>query len=346
MSEQVQTGTAPTSAPAQTSQSAPQAQNTPGADTSFIQKAQGKGPQYTETAESKVPGQPDSSEGAPKEQKPTVDPDTQKFLQEQKVDLGDLAGDPRIAPLVSGYRDLHTKHAQLETDGKRYEQLIKDIQLINGKQPESAEPKVELSPMETLEQKYQSIIVPLLETGGAGSLTELRDKFPQVFDFLKVDQIVENYNQEFREAMQKEIDWKFNKQNRDRETAEAKSRIQSEGERVKGLMSENFIAGEKADPQIKDNFSKSGVNDFINYMSKISGHPVEYYFADKTVFNHLAKAAKAVAFMDSLPDHDKEVTQRYEKDLIKTKAAEHVGQSDPLPDDHNLAFIRKAQNRK
>jgi hypothetical protein len=137
----------------------------------------------------------------------------------------------------------------------------------------------------------------------------------------------------FREATLGLPKWFEDKQAREKAATEAKTNLEKHFSQLAETAKSNWSELKAKDPEVNDKFNRTGITDVLKSISDKYKINFNEFAADKKLMDVLYKAAYAMDRVDREPEMRKAIEKNYETNLAKTKTAEKVSLSEPMPND-------------
>lgn len=272
----------------------------------------------------------DDQQGQADKKSPEIDPELSNYIEAKNLNFvkEHLNNEP-VKKLLNMFKETDNYALKTRSEYDKYksetQQKFNEYEASLMALEQDKTTGEELSPAENLQKNYEETLSSLMALHGCQDLNELMQNYPKLFNSIK-----NTYDAEYRSALLKEVDWKLNTDKRQKEKAERENRFKDEYNKIKTQAVSNVQDLRSQDPQVVENFSKSGIENFLQSVCKSVNLPYEYLAADKNIMAFAAKAAKAMITVDSLPDRDVKMKQQWEQELIKTKQAELPSASTPM----------------
>jgi len=334
----------------QTTESAPDASMSEAFRAKVVNSDIGESKEVSEQTEGKE-GEPkvEKGTGAVKEAKEegALEPDIQKYIDENKFDLGDLKDNETVKKILEKAHATNAELSKIKGENELREQKIKeklaeksaeDVIKAEGETKETAKKIEDMSPVERLDLDVQTAFKSLLAFTGAKDEEDLQAQYPEIYK-----NFVTEYQAAKEDAAIKYVDWKDDQKNKGASAKESEETIKKEWETVQATSKSRIEDAKKVDPDIVENFKLSGLNELLDQLAVITNIPVEYFVADEKFFNKFAQMAKAMRIVEGLPEEKRKIKQEVEKDIAKTKKGEMVSKDSALPDDQKAVFDRKTR---
>ena len=281
-------------------------------------------------------GQKGPEAGTPAaEAKQSVD-DHALWLASKGLDVGDLAKDERVAKLAGMYRQLEGAHTKASQEVKRLQEEAK--RAAAEVQAQATQQAEEPSPMDKLQQRYQSAVEGQCYALGCQSAAELAQRHPDMWQRIQAA-----YQDELVQAQREEVRWELGKRDREAAKKERESKLAADYQGVQRQMQSNILEAMKTDPNVKTNLATSGVAQFVADFGKRLNVPPEYVYAHPEYFKFLSEAANAIMTVRNLPKMRESWAAEYEANLRKSAQAQSVSPIDPMPKDARALIATKAQ---
>jgi hypothetical protein len=285
---------------------------------------------------------PNTEDGKEKEvEKPVELTPQEKFLQEHKIDVGDLKDNEAVQNLIN--KAYENQNAL--TENQRTQKMAQDA--LEKKQAEAQAQKVidseseevekPLSPLETVDTQFQSTSEALSKILGVENLDALRG---QTIDGDQIWALMQSeYDKEYRQANINQAQWVQDQKDLKAGNETVSQKLEQEFKDIQVSAQGKFAEAKAAFPQLEEAFKGSGQAEFIDGLCNQLNTPVEYLMNDSGIFNFCVEAAKNWQTVQGLPERDSKIKGDLEKNIVKLKKAETVSKSDPLPDDHAIGTM-------
>ncbi len=264
-----------------------------------------------------------------------IDSDTQTFLEENKIDLGDLTANETAMNLVKQLQDSKAENTKIVN-----QQKMTDVALAHKRANQAADNILEsekgdieppLPPVKQAEADFNDRLQNLMELSGYNSLEQLEENDPEL-----AQRLVNNWNQLKEDAFLKENDWHRDQDKEKKKFEDDKKRIDDEYTAVKSTANDRLKEAEKTYPELSKELKESGIDAMVDSISELTNVPQEYFLANEQFFNTFAKAAHAISIAKDMPNIQKNIKTKLEKEIFDTKENEGVASGDPLPRDNKV----------
>ena len=343
--ESTSESTAVESAPETTQESSPSTYGGEAIDAKLQSMQNGGQDEGGEVEGSEVEGKSDKpvAEKEAEESKSPFSEDMQKFIQSKGLDLNNLQPEKLIDMYMNAEKRMNDALREKDLFAKSVEQkqIQKAADKVLSAGQEDAPQK--LSPLQSVDQDYNNALQNLMHLHG---VNDVNDMYGDPVMSQAIANLNSIYNDAREEALLAEVDWRFQQREESEQQKSSEQAIREEYEKVKEIAQGRMAEYEKAHPEIMNDFVKYGANDFVEYLSKTTNVPVEYFAAAEPFLKFLVDSTNAMKQLEGLPERDGKIKSDIEKGIARAKGAEMASPTENLPDDHTVAFkLRSLGNR-
>jgi hypothetical protein len=296
----------------------------------------------TDQDSGKSPADATAKPGAKTAEQPKLDPDLVRFAQAKGYDLGEIEKSRSLQTSVKAQRESEAEMNRLREEVRK----IKDGEsgkaaetVVNAPKPGDKEKPRELSPVESLNQRYEAILNDLLLLHGVPDEATLAQSFPDAYSRVKA-----MFERDYRAALAEEPKFHFSQANKSTEEKAARQKLEEEYNSVKSTYQNNILEQKKIDPAIESNLLTSGVMEHVQGLAGLLKIPTEYLLADKNLFGFFAKAAAAIQKASNFTKDIEKEKQKWEKDREKASKANLPSTDRPLPQDERARIAISTSN--
>lgn len=256
------------------------------------------------------------------------DPDTTAWLEGKKLSIDGVEGDT----LQNLYK-LAGMARNSESEMSRAKNELSEVQksnLLKAAQNEvsESEKEPEKSPVENHTERWKILMDNQVFLYGVQGEADLKTRYPDVYNKLKTVE-----EAEYRDALTKQVDFQTSQVTNQIKANERAGTLKAESAKMDAAYTTNMAEAKKADAEIEVKFAKSGVADFLGYMSNVTKIPVNYLGADPKTFQKMVEFATAHDFYANRDEHGAKLREEILADVEKKSNAELVSGSSPEPKD-------------